>query len=99
MRDTFERLGPDPQPETVRALCADDPFVWHLHPEIEWDTRATGAIGTVASGLEEVAHWWQGWVRARVSYFFARLGSTATSGRSEERRVGKECRSRWSPYH
>src|SRR5256886_10210083 len=24
---------------------------------------------------------------------------SATSGRSEERRVGKECRSRWSPYH
>src|SRR5450432_568792 len=23
----------------------------------------------------------------------------ATVGRSEERRVGKECRSRWSPYH
>src|SRR2546425_3131752 len=23
----------------------------------------------------------------------------ARSGRSEERRVGKECRSRWSPYH
>src|SRR5690242_21941247 len=23
----------------------------------------------------------------------------ATSRRSEERRVGKECRSRWSPYH
>ena len=22
-----------------------------------------------------------------------------TMGRSEERRVGKECRSRWSPYH
>ena len=22
-----------------------------------------------------------------------------TIGRSEERRVGKECRSRWSPYH
>ena len=27
-------------------------------------------------------------------------GNTATDpGRSEERRVGKECRSRWSPYH
>src|SRR3712207_8463487 len=25
--------------------------------------------------------------------------STATVTRSEERRVGKECRSRWSPYH
>src|ERR1035438_7204316 len=24
---------------------------------------------------------------------------TAVKGRSEERRVGKECRSRWSPYH
>ena len=22
-----------------------------------------------------------------------------SDGRSEERRVGKECRSRWSPYH
>src|SRR2546421_4373274 len=29
-----------------------------------------------------------------------RLRSTSTvSKRSEERRVGKECRSRWSPYH
>src|SRR3989441_7328172 len=25
--------------------------------------------------------------------------STEALGRSEERRVGKECRSRWSPYH
>ena len=24
---------------------------------------------------------------------------TVTNARSEERRVGKECRSRWSPYH
>ena len=23
----------------------------------------------------------------------------SVNGRSEERRVGKECRSRWSPYH
>src|SRR6266478_4694682 len=26
-------------------------------------------------------------------------GKAGLSGRSEERRVGKECRSRWSPYH
>src|SRR5256886_13138582 len=26
-------------------------------------------------------------------------GSTRGALRSEERRVGKECRSRWSPYH
>ena len=30
------------------------------------------------------------------TYLFALL---FVAGRSEERRVGKECRSRWSPYH
>ena len=27
------------------------------------------------------------------------LSQKQETGRSEERRVGKECRSRWSPYH
>ena len=33
--------------------------------------------------------------------FFAGMGAGLGTGfaRSEERRVGKECRSRWSPYH
>src|SRR2546425_6525498 len=34
-----------------------------------------------------------------VSAKETRLHSVVISGRSEERRVGKECRSRWSPYH
>ena len=29
----------------------------------------------------------------------AEMGFTINTPRSEERRVGKECRSRWSPYH
>ena len=28
-----------------------------------------------------------------------RVNGNASAMRSEERRVGKECRSRWSPYH
>ena len=28
-----------------------------------------------------------------------RQWSNSSNERSEERRVGKECRSRWSPYH
>jgi len=32
-------------------------------------------------------------------YLVIAAGSVSTSFRSEERRVGKECRSRWSPYH
>ena len=31
--------------------------------------------------------------------FVSHLGSFDAMRRSEERRVGKECRSRWSPYH
>ena len=27
------------------------------------------------------------------------IGNLENGKRSEERRVGKECRSRWSPYH
>src|SRR3989441_12366048 len=30
---------------------------------------------------------------------YAAFAALAWAGRSEERRVGKECRSRWSPYH
>ena len=33
------------------------------------------------------------------SVFTAVAGSAPAFARSEERRVGKECRSRWSPYH
>src|SRR5689334_10540876 len=37
----------------------------------------------------------------RVQLYFKKdlLGENAYGVRSEERRVGKECRSRWSPYH
>src|SRR2546422_10609082 len=41
--------------------------------------------------------------RARLESALARFDrecrACASGGRSEERRVGKECRSRWSPYH
>ena len=30
---------------------------------------------------------------------YVSAGNAITAFRSEERRVGKECRSRWSPYH
>ena len=36
--------------------------------------------------------------RGGVGYPY-RIGKNEVSNRSEERRVGKECRSRWSPYH
>src|SRR3989449_1377605 len=37
---------------------------------------------------------------ARVKpYYLYQADLTRGTNRSEERRVGKECRSRWSPYH
>ena len=34
-----------------------------------------------------------------VDFFDYAMPELAPTLRSEERRVGKECRSRWSPYH
>ena len=36
---------------------------------------------------------------ASMDYESHVFGQKSYNGRSEERRVGKECRSRWSPYH
>src|SRR5436189_6203487 len=38
-------------------------------------------------------------LRARIGCLASHGGLTGVPGRSEERRVGKECRSRWSPWH
>src|SRR5258707_15507778 len=40
-----------------------------------------------------------GAVITMVAVGIAHVGCTVTLARSEERRVGKECRSRWSTYH
>ena len=48
---------------------------------------------TISDSLQEEEYlaWCESWVKECVR--------TLKPGRSEERRVGKECRSRWSPYH
>ena len=45
--------------------------------------------------LATYAMWW---IRASIQEYVLRSWSLVKM-RSEERRVGKECRSRWSPYH
>src|SRR5260370_22297085 len=41
----------------------------------------------------------EGQLDMRAMHGIPRLKSNYATPRSEERRVGKECRSRWSPYH
>ena len=38
-------------------------------------------------------------IRASFNFLYENAEKTSGDDRSEERRVGKECRSRWSPYH
>src|SRR5260370_5138126 len=53
------------------------------------------APNMAASPLQSALNHWL-FALSGVLFF---LGAQLYSQRSEERRVGKECRSRWSPYH
>ena len=56
--------------------------------------------GTEGEGREEGEGKTEKVAQTRRRYRKGELGDTwGEEGRSEERRVGKECRSRWSPYH
>jgi len=62
--------------------------------------RRIAVTGTSGSGKSTVARI----LGARLGLPVVELdalfwGPAWTEPRSEERRVGKECRSRWSPYH
>src|SRR5256885_3210142 len=54
-----------------------------------------GSLGTVALGRLDSANPTGSPLYSQVTG----ITSFAANDRSEERRVGKECRSRWSPYH
>src|SRR5256885_7808491 len=75
-------------------VCSSDLFLRHSH--ISYPTGQDSSARTAhAYGVEALQATFIISPRGRVVASF--LG--AVSERSEERRVGKECRSRWSPYH
>src|SRR3989454_7364133 len=73
----------------------------HAHPklvEVVSQAMAEGSHFASATSAEvEAAERFRRMVLSAEAVRFTNTGSEAT--RSEERRVGKECRSRWSPYH
>src|SRR5256885_8200098 len=58
--------------------------------------------GTVGTTLTFYVHYVLNWLLASFSVIVVQTllwPLNTRQRRSEERRVGKECRSRWSPYH
>src|SRR5258707_14121766 len=73
-------------------------------PGVTQVVRLDDAVAIVAThtwaakqGLAAAAPQWDAGPNAKVST--SDIVAQLASARSEERRVGKECRSRWSPYH
>src|SRR2546430_12151979 len=61
----------------------------------------TFSLKDVPTGKHRLVAWHMsaGFFRKAVHVLPGGGGDIVISMRSEERRVGKECRSRWSPYH
>src|SRR2546427_5866948 len=83
----------------------------HTRFDCDWssDVCSSDLVVTITAASQADAMRALGRVHAQERYFEMDLMRRSAAGelsalfgpkaRSEERRVGKECRSRWSPYH
>ena len=62
-------------------------------------TTHIDALGTRNGGSELPSPWGENSILSMINVVYHITRLSAPMSRSEERRVGKECRSRWSPYH
>ena len=66
----------------------------------EWDAPCSGALSAAGVVVTRSVTATLASALAPAPFaFFPSFLATFAGFRSEERRVGKECRSRWSPYH
>src|SRR5690242_21328857 len=71
----------------LRVLLSGDP------------TRSLGALSEAECARVIAALDLAESMQVPVEWYAVSAGARIAMNRSEERRVGKECRSRWSPYH
>ena len=81
------------------AMAAEDQLGFSFKPLDRRIWTVRDLIAAVRTQLEQ--EYTDAWVEGEISNFRAAESGHLyfTLKRSEERRVGKECRSRWSPYH
>ena len=85
--------------DTIISRRGTNSYKWDIPEEenvlpmwvADMDFRTAPAI--VEALQKRIAHGIFGYTKVPKAYY------DAVVRRSEERRVGKECRSRWSPYH
>ena len=73
-----------------------DLYICYL-PETHFKSRHTYRMKVI--GWKKIFHANGNKKKARVAILVSEKIDFKIKNRSEERRVGKECRSRWSPYH
>src|SRR3712207_9501107 len=73
-------------------LCQDLSLTWTEQPKVA-DLHEAFGQHVLQKAADEL------FGRQRADLRFLRITDSIAEGRSEERRVGKESRSRWSPYH
>ena len=79
------------KPEGRVALYFMEPGEYPMPARVLYDREHTPFRDVTVEDLD-----WEALLDTRLVFV---TGITAALTRSEERRVGKECRSRWSPYH
>src|SRR2546426_12354315 len=90
-----ERLWVARLPVTLRSACLGAWIIAAAGPRIgaaRSETRSEGISIVLAVDIS-------GSMQAEDFAPANRIDVAKQTARSEERRVGKECRSRWSPYH
>src|SRR2546421_2263200 len=73
-------------------VCSSDLLSWQLN-------NVNGELRDLRTTFGQVISYNELLVRENAELKRKLKGKGKGKGRSEERRVGKECRSRWSPYH
>ena len=89
----FVKIEGDKAIYATHLLAGGNDVRWDM---IHYDVQLFGGVVLHKGKIAEMA---TGEGKTLVATLPVFLNALAKKGRSEESRVGKECRSRWSPYH
>src|SRR5256885_15361231 len=103
LRDALVAALPQLQqsPRNIRFTIQRGRVVNTGTPSLSWEYRYTLSlvIADFTGSIDAVTVPLLVWARRHQPDLFDHAERREQAIRSEERRVGKECRSRWSPYH